>query len=238
MFSELLDIVFRTFIALGVVLILARVMGRRSVAQLTLYDYVIGLVFGNVGATFAVDRSVPVLNGVVSLLACTVWILSINFIMMKTVPARKLVDPEPILVIYKGCILEDNLRKNYYTFASLLELLREQEVFDPAKVELGIIESNGQLSLIKKETVPDYPERENFGTIATHLAGRALVINGEIIERSFAHTGISKEWLLSSLKKQNLPLNEVMVAMITPDGRLYFDKRNDEAMSESDNLKE
>lgn len=62
MISPIQEVILRTFLALGVVLILARVMGRRSVAQLTLYDYVIGLVFGNVGATFAVDRSIPVVT--------------------------------------------------------------------------------------------------------------------------------------------------------------------------------
>lgn len=232
---NILNIVVRTFIALGVVLVLARVMGRRSVAQLTLYDYAIGLVFGSVGATFAVDRSVPVVNGIVSLLACTVWILTINFLMLKNVPARKLVDPEPAMVIYKGRILEDNLRKNYYTFASLLELLREQEVFDPDQVELGIIEADGQLSLIKKDGARGETLTEDTGikSIAIHLAGRALVLNGEIIERAFNHSGISKEWLLNTLKERHLALSDVMVAVLTPEGRLYVDKKEDNVFFES-----
>lgn len=72
------EILLRTFLALAILFALARVMGRRSVAQLTLYDYVLGLIFGNIGASLAVDKSVGIIEGIVSLFACTVWILVVN----------------------------------------------------------------------------------------------------------------------------------------------------------------
>lgn len=75
---EKTDILHRTFFTLGALLLLTRIMGRKSVAQLTLYDYVIGLVFGNIGASIAVDRSIDVLDGIISLLGCTIWIMGIN----------------------------------------------------------------------------------------------------------------------------------------------------------------
>lgn len=94
------DILYRTFITLSVLLLMTKVMGRKSVAQLTLYDYVIGLVFGNIGASIAVDRSIDVGDGMVSLLACVVWIMGVNFFILRSVPARKYIESEPIMVIW------------------------------------------------------------------------------------------------------------------------------------------
>ncbi|VBB08659.1 Hypothetical protein LUCI_3937 [Lucifera butyrica] len=231
--AELLNIILRTFIALGVLLFLTRIMGRRSVAQLTLYDYVLGFVFGNIGATFAVDKSIPVIDGVVSLLTCTVWMFAINFIALRNMPVRKFIENEPVMIIYDGCILEENLRKNYYTVDSLLEVLREQGVFDPGMIRVGIVESDGKLSLIKKQedkgegsnSYQLYPEGIN--NLPVHLAGQEIIVDGEIVEQTLQHAGINREWILDNLKMRDLKLKDITVALITPEGRLYVDKRAD-----------
>lgn len=225
-------IILRTFFALGLLLVLVRLMGRRSVAQLTLYDYVIGLVFGDIGAAIAVDRDISIIDGMVSLIACTVWIIMVNVVMLKSAPARKLVEAEPLMVIYNGCILEGNLQKSYYTVNSLLELLRQREIFDPGTVALAVLESDGELSIIKKEdqTAPgdtDHPGNTDTSKFALHMMGRALIVDGKITDRVSEHSGINKEWLLNSLKEHHVELEDIMVALITPKGRLYVDKKDD-----------
>ena len=219
--AHMLEIVLRTFIALLILMVVARAMGRRSVAQLTLYDYVVGLVLGDIGAAFAVDRAIPVIDGAVSLVACTIYMLVFNLAMLHNVPARKLIEPDPVVVIYDGRILENNLSQTYYTVNNLLELLREEGIFDPDRVALGIIESDGHLSLKSKD------EAGQKGDIQLHMAGRALIIDGQLIDRAFEHQGISKEWLLSGLKERSVTVEEVMVAVMTPEGKLYIDKKDD-----------
>ncbi|MDR3589105.1 MAG: DUF421 domain-containing protein, partial [Negativicutes bacterium] len=73
MLEEFAETVYRTLLALGALLIVVKIMGRRSLAQLTLYDYVIGLIIGNIGASFAVGRSTSIAEGLVSLTAATAW---------------------------------------------------------------------------------------------------------------------------------------------------------------------
>lgn len=223
MLSSLLETLLRTFLALGVLFVLARIMGRRSVAQLTLYDYVVGLVFGNIGASLAIDKSLEVLEGITSLVGCTIWILGINVFMINYAPTRKLMTAEPVMVIYDGHILEENLRKNYYTMSSLFELLREQEIFDPNVIAVGIIESNGQLSILKKEE----PPKDLGDKSSVHLVGRPVIIDGTIVEQTLGPNHLSREWILSNLQLRNIDIQEITVALITPDGRLYVDTKTD-----------
>lgn len=135
------------------------------------------------------------------------------------------------MVLYNGAILEDNLRKNYYTVNSLLELLREEAVFDPSTVSLGILESDGQLSLIKNENGKNNETQSSqpiqMDEFSLHMSGRALIIDGALIERNFEEHGINTEQLMAHLTSRNIDVKDVMVALLTPEGKLYIDTNND-----------
>ena len=226
------ETVYRTFIALGALLLVVKIMGRRSLAQLTLYDYVIGLILGNIGASFAVGRSTSILEGLVSLAAATIWILGVNFFTQRNLVARKFIDSEPIIVVYKGRILEENLRKKFYNVNDLLEELRHQGIFNPSDVEVAVIETDGEISVLEKNTAKAVDDTGNnslnFSSVSSKLIGRELIIDGKVIEKSLIESGVTLEWLNSSLASQGAKLQDVIVAMITPEGKLYLDKKDDE----------
>lgn len=206
-------------------------MGRRSIAQLTLYDYVIGLILGNIGASFAVGRSVSISEGLVSLLAATVWILAVNFFTQRNLAARKFIDTEPIMVIYQGRILEENLRKKFYNINDLLRALREQGIFDPNNVEIAVIESDGQISVMERNKTEGQENREGksdkLPKACDNLIGRELIIDGKLIDKALDESGVTAEWLEKKLVNQGVKLKDVTLAMITPDGNLYIDKKED-----------
>lgn len=225
------ETVFRTFIALGSLIIVTRIMGRRSIAQLTLYDYVMGLILGNIGASFAVGRSVSIVEGLVSLIAATVWIVMVNFFTQRNLAARKFIDSEPIMVVFQGHILEDNLRRKFYNINDLLRALREQGVFDPNDVEIAVIESDGQISVMERKNVSwqntQRNQVDNASLICEKLIGRELIIDGKLIEKALDESGLTAEWLEKKLTDQGATVKDVTLAMITPDGNLYIDKKED-----------
>ncbi|MDR3590023.1 MAG: DUF421 domain-containing protein, partial [Negativicutes bacterium] len=205
--------------------------GRRSLAQLTLYDYVIGLIIGNIGASFAVGRSTSIAEGLVSLTAATAWVLGVNFFTQRNLAARKFVDSEPIIVVYKGRILEENLRKKYYNVNDLLEELRHQGIFDPRDVEAAVIETDGEISVLERNGA-DKPEGSqvrtaDFDADNSKLIGRELIIDGKVIEKTLAESGISREGLDERLTAYGVRVEDVVVAMITPEGKLYIDQKQD-----------
>lgn len=231
MIGELAETVYRTLLALGALLVVVKLMGRRSLAQLTLYDYVIGLIIGNIGASFAVGRTISIAEGLVSLAAATVWILGVNFFTQRNLAARKFVDSEPVMVVYKGRILEENLRKKFYNVNDLLEELRHQGIFDPGRVEAAVIETDGEISVMEKS---DSSPQNNTGSVPVNLEetgskliGRELVIDGRLIEKTLDENGLNIEWLQGELAAQGANIEDVVVAMVTPDGKLYIDKKKD-----------
>jgi uncharacterized membrane protein YcaP (DUF421 family) len=231
--TEDITIVTHTLLILGCLLFIARVLGRRTLSELTFYDFVIGLIIGNLGSAVITEREFSARNGLISLTVAVMWVLVINMISLKSVPARKIIESEPLLVIHNGKILEENLKKRYYNVNDILEMLRVQGIFDPRQVEVALIETDGQLSVLKKQqyqglTAQDLNLRNQNQTPASRLVGRELIIDGTIIEQGMTQSGMTIEELMRQLRALGVNhLSDVTLAMITPDGKLYVDRRND-----------
>jgi uncharacterized membrane protein YcaP (DUF421 family) len=232
MFDDI-GVITRTFLMLVSLLLVTRILGRRTLSEPTFYDFVIGLVVGHIGGSVITDEEFIIRNGLVALAVATIWILAINMLTLKSVPARKLIEAEPIMVIRRGKILENNLKKRYYNVNDLLEMLREQGTFDPNQVEIALIESDGQLSVLKKPeyqtpSIKDLAIQKPSQTPAGILAGIEVIIDGKIIEQGLSQSGLTLEQLKIQLSNLGVSdCQEVTLAMITPEGELYVDRRND-----------
>lgn len=228
-----INIIIRTLSVLLFLLLVAKILGRRTLSELTFYDFVIGLVIGHIGGDAITDLEFTVRHGAIALATATIWLLAINMLCLKSTPARKLIEDEPLMAIHKGQILEDNLRKRYYNVNDLLEMLREQGIFDPGQVEVALIEADGQLSVLKKQeyqapTAKDFNLSKQSPLPASILAGKELIIDGKISEQSLKQSRLTIEQLKRQLTSMGITnVEDVMLAMITPDGKLYVDKRKD-----------
>lgn len=222
-----------TLFTLGLLLLITRILGRRTLSELTFYDFVIGLIIGQIGGSMITDPEFSLRKGTVGLVVATLWILALNLLSLKSIPARKLIEAEPLMVIHKGNILEDNLKKRYYNVNDLLEMLREQGTFNPQEVELAIIESDGQLSILKKQEYQPVTGKDlNLSgqplSTSSYLTGKELIINGKFIEQNLTRIGLTTEQLNQQLTTLGITnVAEITLAMITPDGKLYFDKKRD-----------
>jgi Predicted membrane protein len=230
---EDLYVVLRTLLMLLFLLIIARVLGRRTLSELTFYDFVIGLVIGHIGGSVITDAELfSIRAGLIAGTVATLWVLAINMLSLKSVPARKLIEAEPLMVMYKGKVLENNLKKRYYNVNDLLEMLREQGCFDPEQVEVALIESDGQLSVLKKPeyqtpTTKDF-NLQNQNLSASYLAGKEVIIDGKLIQKNLEQSGLTTDQLHYQLRNVGITkFDDVILATITPDGKLYVDKRND-----------
>lgn len=232
MFAEF-GLIVRTLLVLLALLLVSRLLGRRTLSELTFYDFVIGLVLGHIGGSVITDGNFTVREGLTALTVATLWLLAINLLALKSIPARKLIEAEPLMVIHKGRILENNLKKRYYNINDLLEMLREQGTFDPDQVEVALIEADGQLSVLNKAeyqtpSVKDITGAAPVRTPASGLAGTEIIIDGTLQEQGLAQSGLTREQLKAELAALGIAdWRHVTLALRTPEGKLYIDTRRD-----------
>lgn len=221
--------VFKTIMAFVGILVYARILGKQQMSQLTFYDYITGITFGNIAAMIAID---PGYHNV----WLYFWILTVfaflNYLMgvitEKSRPLRKLIEGEPVILIHNGKILEHNMAKARYNMENLLMQLREKDIFDLNDVEFALAETDGQLTVLKK---PDKrPATPNDFNIKPPYEGipSELVIDGKIIYQNLKQNNKDEAWLISELKKLGYNgANGLTYVAIDQDGNLFVDEDRD-----------
>ncbi|MCI1694851.1 DUF421 domain-containing protein [Aneurinibacillus aneurinilyticus] len=226
---NVLETLGRTTLAFFILLVMTRVLGKKQVSELTFFNYVTGITFGSIAAVMAMDRSIPIVEGIVSLMIWTVLTFLIGYIGLKSPRARVLLDGEPTIVVKKGKVLEGAMRDAHYNMDDLSMMLREKGVFSVQEIEYAILEPDGQLSILKK---PEHQTPTNKGiNIAAQpliYVPTELIVDGEVVHKNLKDLNLSVAWLDEQVQKAGVSSHEeVFYAELQSDGTVYMDKRND-----------
>ncbi|CQR73828.1 hypothetical protein SOV_33300 [Sporomusa ovata DSM 2662] len=230
--NDLLDIAIRASVAYMLLLLLTRVMGRKQISQLTFFDFVSGIAIGSIAASTLINPTMPIYLGIAALVVWTGWVLATARLTLVNLPARKLVEAEPLMVIHKGKILEEKLAGRNYNINDLLKQLREKSVFDPGQVEVGIIETDGKISILKKSQFQPLTSGDmavaSSQASSNGLAGKELIIDGRFIADNLTAAGLTQTALAEYLRLQGVQdVSEVELMIINPQGQYYIDLKQD-----------
>lgn len=226
--NEGLVVFVRSIIAFFSLLIFAKILGKQQISQLSFFDYVLGITLGNIAGTLATDLSSRAWPHFLSLFTWCALGYIMEYITLKWRYVEKYIDGEPAIIIMNGKIMEDTLRKMKYKVSDIMGLLRNKDVFDLSQVDFAIIESNGQLSVLKKtEYEPLTAKDMNISKSPTGISTE-LIYDGILIEQNLRQLSKNKNWIMNQLKAQGInDISEVFLATLTPSGSLYIDKYKD-----------
>ncbi|AWE09190.1 DUF421 domain-containing protein [Lysinibacillus sp. 2017] len=218
----------RTTCAFFAILLLARIIGKKQLSQLTFFHYVTGITFGSIAAEISAQVETPFLDGLVSLIWWTILTLLISYLSFKSKKARILFDDKPMILIRNGIILNDNLRKSRLHPDELTMLLREQSIFSLDEVLYAVFETNGELSVMKKPLMRGATKEDvNIAAPAPQFLPTELISDGKIITKNLAELQLTEEWLLKKLSKKNINnVKDVYFAQVLENGSLYISLKN------------
>lgn len=226
--TEAFVVVLRAIIAFFSLLIFAKILGKQQISQLTFFDYVLGITIGSIASELTVDLESRAWVHWIGLLAWAGLGLLMEYITLKWRYAAKLIEGEPTIVIMKGKIMENALRKMKYRISDITELLRNKDVFDLNEVDFAIIEPNGQLSVLRK---PQYePVKAKDLKIKQEPSGISteLIYDGRLNEENLRQMNKDKKWLEKQLKNKGImDISDVFLATLNPAGSFYVDTYKD-----------
>lgn len=226
---ETLVIVIRSVISFIVLHALTRLMGKRQISHLTFFDYIVGITIGSIAADMAVDQNVKILNGITSLIIWGLFPIILAWIGLKSRTFQQIMDGKPTIVIKNGEILEKSMKKVLLTVDELMLLLREQSVFKVSDVEMAILETNGQLSVLKKTSQQPVTPQMLKMLLKQEKAPTLIIVDGQILHKNLTELGYSEDWLMKEIQKQGAAtINDVFLAQVSSDGNLYVDLYEDQ----------
>ncbi|MDQ0208582.1 uncharacterized membrane protein YcaP (DUF421 family) [Alkalicoccobacillus murimartini] len=212
---------------------MARIMGKKQISQLTFFDYCVGITIGSIAATMSVDQNVKITNGLMALLIWGIFPIILAFLSLKSMWFTKMIDGSPTILIQNGKVLEKNMKKNMLSADELMLLLREKGTFKVSDVEMAILETNGQLSiLLKSDQQPITPHTSGIPIQQEH-GPTILIMDGQLLKKGLKERGYAEEWLLNEVQKQGAKdFKDVFLAQIDSKGNVYVDVYEDNEKKE------
>ncbi|MDD4833767.1 MAG: DUF421 domain-containing protein [Lutispora sp.] len=219
----MLIVFIRTIILYLLIVIIMRLMGKRQIGQLQPSELVVALIIADLSAIPMGNVGIPLLAGIVPILTLFVCEALLSYISLKSQFARKIFSGKPSIVIEKGRILEDELRKQRFNIDDLMEQLRLKNVPDIKDVEYAILETGGEISVILK-TNKKPVIREDLNINATYEGlPISLIIDSHINLQNLSIAKQDIDWLKKQLEKNNIKsANDILFAYISEDKEFMF----------------
>lgn len=230
MFIVLIRTVFLYFL----VILVIRLMGKRQVGELQPYEFVITIMISDLAALPMQDTRLPLILGVIPIVTLLFIKTILSYLQLKSQRARKILEGEPCILITRGKINFEVLKKQQINLDELMEEIRLAGYFDLSEIEFGILENNGQMSFLTSNKYNTTNTDNNLNLqhieISSYKPNLPIiyVLDGKINRNALTSCNESDEWIKSKLKTYKInSINNVIIAMTDTNGEFVYQLHKD-----------
>ncbi len=194
-------VLINSVVSFAFLFIIAKILGKKQIAQLEFIDYAIGISLGSIAAEMATNSEVPFYHFLLAMAIFMLLALIIDIVGRKSTFFKRLMKGKPVAVIYDGKIDYKQLKKSKIDVNDLLSMLREKNYFDIEDVAYAIFETSGQLSVMPKGNQrPLVAEDMGEDKVKQAEISNILVVDGAVSYSGLNEANKSMQWLLDKLK--------------------------------------
>lgn len=214
--SEILNIAWIAFVSVIVLFLLTKLMGRKQISQLSMFDYIIGISIGSIAAEMASeleDYHKPLTAMIVyALIAVILSRLECAFF-----TAQKLIAGKPLILYDDGKLFSKNLKISKLTVDDFLAQCRINGYYTLGSLKLAVLEPNGSISFLPLSAQRPLTPADMNIIPQQELLPVNVIINGKIIGKNLKDTGRDRAWLQKTLTAQGIK-SPSKVTLATCDG--------------------
>lgn len=227
--DETLMIIPRSLLSILILYLVTKMIGKKQVSELSLFDYVIGISIGNFAAEMIINLDTPYLYGVIAIITFGLVAYLVSYFTMKSIKLRKLIIGTPTIVIQNGKIYETNLKKLKMDINDLLEQTRIGGFFDIGEIEYAIVEANGKLSIMPKSEYDKVTPNDMKIKVNKKDLVANIIIDTKVIKESLLNMNKTEEWLEKELKIRGYKNKEkIMLATLDINEKITIYEKNEQ----------
>ena len=218
--SEVLKVIYRTILTLIILFALFKIMGKKQVSNMSMFDYITGITIGSIVADISLDIDKNLTAGIICLLIyCFVDIL-ISYLSLKSITLRNFFDGKEIILIKNGELNRENMGKNKITINILETEARVAGYFNLNEINNAILEPNGKISFEPKEKEKPVTKKDMNINIKDKSIVYNIIIDGKIIDANLKHINKNKEWLNHELKVLGKKKEDILLLTVDLDNKI------------------
>ena len=219
----------RSVIIYVCVLAVIRLMGKRQVGEMQPFEFVITLIIADLACNPMAELSVPLVHGIVPIITLMILHFLICFLARKVQFVRYVLTGRPAIVINPNGINFRELKELNMTLDDLIELMRGCNVFKIEEIAYAIIETNGNLCVIKKSECEPPTRNDLKIKVSQNTLPVSIILDGEVMKKNVSMVGASQELINECLSKANLNnVKDVLIMTLDNSGEVYIQGKNQE----------
>lgn len=225
--AELGIVLIRGILSLVTLFLITKLLGKKQVSQLSLFDYVIGISIGNFAAEITINLEASLIYGVVAVIEFGLIAYLISFLTMKSITVRRFFMGIPTVLVDKGKVIEKGLKKVHFDVNDLLEECRSNGYFDLNEIEYAVMEGSGKISIMPKSaykpvTIKDLSLKQTPQGLCANV-----IIDGKIMEKNLNNINKDVKWLKQQLKVQGYKeIEKILLGTVDCNDKLSIYEKN------------
>ncbi len=197
---EIGKVVLNATISFFFLFIIAKIMGKKQIAQLDFIDYIIGISLGSIAAQMSFDTEIPMYYFLIAMSIFALLEIFVSLIGRKSSILKNVIVGKPVFLVQDGKLLYKNIKKTKLTINEFLSLCREKNYFDINDIAYCIFETSGKISVLPKSgATPVVAENINIKLPPATLSSD-VILDGEIIQATLDDLNKTKDWLYEKLR--------------------------------------
>ena len=226
--NDTFEIVVRCVIAMTTLFFMTKLLGKKQVSELSLFDYVVGISIGNFASEMAINLEAKFFNAMLAIVVFGILAYIISILTLKSLKLRKFFIGSPTILLEHGNLIYKNMKKSMIDVNDILSQAREMGYFYISEVEFAILEANGKISFLPKGEYKNINIKDMNLKIEKQGLCANVIMDGNIMNDNLNNIGKDEEWLLHELDVKGKNVSDILLATVDINDKIViFDRRKD-----------
>lgn len=212
----------RTLILYFITLLAVKLMGKRQIGELQPFDLVVLLIISEMASVAMQSTGTPLIHSVVPIFTMTILQIMLALLNLKSEKSRDIFCGVPSIIIKKGELQEEEMRRLRLSLSDLLEQLRFQGYFDISQIEYVFMETNGNISIMPKSSKRPLETGDISLKVPLDEPAWEVILDGKIQPEGLQQKNLEEKWLLQELGKMGVKSpKDVFIATIGQQNQVF-----------------
>lgn len=211
----MLVIFFRAITLFVIIFLVIRLMGKRELSKVQPFELAIIVMISDLASGPMSSRDMSIFGGLIPIIALLIMYIIFTLIIQSSNKVEKVICGSPSLIIFKGKLLEHELKKQQLTIEEVMSQLRSIDIFKIQDVAYALLETNGKITAAKVS--------DAIGQMPLNI-----ITEGQYLENNLETLNMSKEDCEKLLVSENIKVEDILIGTINELGIFVYQLKEEE----------
>ena len=208
----MLVVFFRALILFSFIFLVIRLMGKRELSKVQPFELAIIVMISDLAPAPMQSRDLQIFSGIIPIIVLLIVYGLFTLLIRSNNKVEDAICGSPALIIFRGKIIEKELKKQQLTIEEIMSQLRNSGIYKLQDTAYAILETNGTLNAVKtSDAVGQMPLN--------------IIADGQFLHNNLEILDMAKEDVSKHLKKEKVELDEVLIGTIDEKGKFIYQKK-------------